>query len=188
MKDLIVENPVLEAAIQSFVRYGVKKTSMSEIAKEAGISRPTLYASYKSKDEVLAEVIRYYTKRRLNEFQERCKDAETLRAKLDIYFDGMTLFGYDLLQNSPEGQESGKGISDTGSAAFEDARFWARDALAEVLMPYQTKIISSGQTVEQLAHLIVSTSSGFRYIAADREELLRLLVSLKAMILVVAEK
>ena len=43
---------VCKAALECLKRLGLKKTSMSDIAKEAGISRPTLYKYFKNKEEV----------------------------------------------------------------------------------------------------------------------------------------
>lgn len=135
---------------------------MSDIAREAGISTPTLYASFKHKDEMLVGVIRYYTERRLYSFQERCSDVEDLGEKLEIYFEEMILAGYDLLQNLPDGQDARNGLGELGRTAFGEVRLWSCDALIEILVPYQTKIASTGQTIDQLARFIVNTSAGLR--------------------------
>lgn len=46
-----------EAALECLLRHGYEKTSMSDIAKEAGIARPTLYKHFKSKTEILFTAI-----------------------------------------------------------------------------------------------------------------------------------
>jgi len=46
-----------EAALECFIRHGYEKTSMSDIAKEAGIARPTLYKHFKTKTEMLFTAI-----------------------------------------------------------------------------------------------------------------------------------
>ena len=40
------EARIVAAAIQCFVRYGARKTSMADIATAAGVSRQTLYDSF----------------------------------------------------------------------------------------------------------------------------------------------
>jgi AcrR family transcriptional regulator len=50
-------NRVCKAALECLRRVGLEKTSMSDIAREAGISRPTLYKYFKSKDEVFFAAI-----------------------------------------------------------------------------------------------------------------------------------
>jgi AcrR family transcriptional regulator len=48
---------VCKAALECLKRLGLEKTTMSDIAKEAGIARPTLYKHFKSKDEVFFAAI-----------------------------------------------------------------------------------------------------------------------------------
>jgi len=43
---------ILKAASNSFQRWGVNKTTMEDIAREAGKGKSTLYYYYKSKDEI----------------------------------------------------------------------------------------------------------------------------------------
>jgi AcrR family transcriptional regulator len=47
---------ILEGAIRAFGRYGLRKSSMSDICTEAGVSRGTMYRYFKSKDQVLEAV------------------------------------------------------------------------------------------------------------------------------------
>jgi AcrR family transcriptional regulator len=49
-----------EAALESARCIGFEKTTMSDIAKMAGVARPTLYKYFKSKDEVLFVAIDIY--------------------------------------------------------------------------------------------------------------------------------
>jgi AcrR family transcriptional regulator len=43
---------ILEAAFKTFVSYGFKRTTMADIADEAGISRPALYLQFKNKGDI----------------------------------------------------------------------------------------------------------------------------------------
>lgn len=55
MKDL--SSRVIEAAAILFRRFGFKKTSVDEIAREAGVAKSTLYQHYRSKEELLLAVV-----------------------------------------------------------------------------------------------------------------------------------
>jgi AcrR family transcriptional regulator len=44
---------ILDAARELFLKNGVDKTSMDEIAKEADYSKSTIYVYFKSKDDIL---------------------------------------------------------------------------------------------------------------------------------------
>lgn len=46
-----------EAALESIKQRGLEKTTMSDIAKEAGVARPTLYKHFKSKTEIFFAAI-----------------------------------------------------------------------------------------------------------------------------------
>jgi AcrR family transcriptional regulator len=45
---------IQKAAIEEFASHGLRRTSMADIARAAGISRPALYQYFRDKDEVIA--------------------------------------------------------------------------------------------------------------------------------------
>jgi AcrR family transcriptional regulator len=48
---------VADAALRLFARYGYKRTSMDDIAKEAGLAKATLYLHFKGKDDVFRAML-----------------------------------------------------------------------------------------------------------------------------------
>lgn len=56
-KDEIVKAAILQAAERVFQKWGLNKTTMEDIAKEAGKGKSTLYYYYKSKEEIFETVI-----------------------------------------------------------------------------------------------------------------------------------
>ncbi|MEB2286112.1 MAG: hypothetical protein B6D46_07980 [Polyangiaceae bacterium UTPRO1] len=48
---------ILEAARQRFLRFGVPKTTMDEVAREAGCSRTTLYSYFRNKEDLYARLL-----------------------------------------------------------------------------------------------------------------------------------
>lgn len=48
---------ILEAARQRFLRFGVRKTTVDEVAREAGCSRTTLYAHFRNKRHLYASLL-----------------------------------------------------------------------------------------------------------------------------------
>ncbi|WND03762.1 TetR/AcrR family transcriptional regulator [Temperatibacter marinus] len=57
----------MEAALDVFLQYGFKKTSMEDIARGMGISRQAVYKNYKSKQDVLINVIIYFSEKSIAE-------------------------------------------------------------------------------------------------------------------------
>ena len=48
---------ILEAARRRFLRFGARKTTMDEVAREAGCSRTTLYAHFRNKEDLYASLL-----------------------------------------------------------------------------------------------------------------------------------
>lgn len=51
---------ILGAAFDAFTTYGFRRTSMEEIARRAGMSRPALYLHFANKEEIFRALIRSY--------------------------------------------------------------------------------------------------------------------------------
>ncbi len=54
---------ILEAAGLLFARYGLKKTSIDEIAQQAGLGKGTIYLYFKSKEELFAKIVEGFGER-----------------------------------------------------------------------------------------------------------------------------
>lgn len=48
---------ILEAARRRFLRFGVRKTTVEDVAREAGCSRTTLYAHFRNKQDLYASLL-----------------------------------------------------------------------------------------------------------------------------------
>ena len=52
---------IVDAAYECFWRAGFRRTNVDGIAAQAGVTKRTLYAHFRSKDDLLAEVLRHYS-------------------------------------------------------------------------------------------------------------------------------
>lgn len=50
---------ILDAAGETFIRYGFRKTSMDDVARAAGISRQSLYAYFPTKEALFRDVVEH---------------------------------------------------------------------------------------------------------------------------------
>lgn len=94
---------ILDAADKLFCKNGVEKTTMEQLAAEAGYSKPTLYGYFKDKDEVyFALVLEFMEKivvkvdKAINEqtafndtFSKICQDVFRLATRYPLYFEGL---------------------------------------------------------------------------------------------------
>ena len=62
VRDQDKQQRIKEAMVRLFLREGIDGTSISKIAKEACVSPATIYVYYDSKEEMLAEVFREYSR------------------------------------------------------------------------------------------------------------------------------
>jgi AcrR family transcriptional regulator len=78
---------IVQAAIALFNRYGFRKTTLEDIAKEAGVGKATLYHYVEGKEELLAEMV----ERLFQRFKKRLDEVVALnvssREKLVRYAD-----------------------------------------------------------------------------------------------------
>jgi len=61
---------ILQASLDLFMKYGIQKVSISEIAKEAQVSQVTIYNYFGSKNELIQEVIIFYVDKVWEEYEQ----------------------------------------------------------------------------------------------------------------------
>ena len=80
--DLDAENRICAAAFNCFNRLGVQKTSMSDIAREAGITRPTLYKYFSNKNDLLFTAVDKEAYRFAESVVEHARGFKTIEARI----------------------------------------------------------------------------------------------------------
>lgn len=75
----------IEKAREYFHKYWYRKTSLSDLIAEIGISKPTFYNYFKNKEELFKMVMVNTYNEFLYEFNQRAKRATSAMEKLDIY-------------------------------------------------------------------------------------------------------
>ena len=73
---------ILEAAVKVFARQGFFQSTISQIAKEAGVADGTIYLYFKNKDDILVQFFCYKTKQVFERFREEVDRANNALDKL----------------------------------------------------------------------------------------------------------
>ena len=180
------EKSIVEAAVRLFSRYGVKRTSMNDIAREAGIARQTLYNAFANKDEVLKATIRLFTGRAMDAIATGLADRAALSDRLDLVFEHIAVQPFELLHASPNTEDIIEGFDSASrdEISLSNERF--RATIEELLEPYRAEIGKSGLTTRAFSDFIRHAASAAKHNARDRAHLNALLASLKTAAAAVA--
>lgn len=173
------QSKVLNAALEVFLRFGFKKTTMGDIAEKAGMSRPSLYLVYPNKEEILRAVFI----RKMEEFssgaEKKLEKCSGLEAGISAILDSWILEPFKMISASPESEE----ILDLGHTFAPDLR-------DEMLKQIETQLIGvirsapdtsapaikkSGITIETVARLIAVSTVEMKQLVRSPKELKQLL-------------
>ncbi|MAF33052.1 MAG: TetR/AcrR family transcriptional regulator [Desulfobacterales bacterium] len=73
---------ILEAAVKVFAEKGFFQSTISQIAKEAGVADGTIYLYFKNKDDILTQFFSYKTKLVFDRFKEAVEEGPNAIEKL----------------------------------------------------------------------------------------------------------
>lgn len=112
---------IMRAAYEVFAQYGFKRTSMDDIAKAAGVSRPALYQIFANKREIFRGIITAH-------ISHVCTELETLLARSDLELDALLreilstalIEPHRLLEDMPHGEELLGTSKDIAGDLFEE--------------------------------------------------------------------
>ncbi|MEV0597786.1 TetR family transcriptional regulator [Streptomyces sp. NPDC050315] len=77
---------LLDAAYEQFCRMGIKRSTMADVARLAGVSRITVYRRFASKDVLVEQVVRREFRRYFDQFIVDIKDARTVADRVVLGF------------------------------------------------------------------------------------------------------
>ena len=121
---------VLRVAFDQFWRKGVRGTSLSDIARDAGVQRGSLYNAFGSKEALFLCAYERYASEYLNSLQ-KVLGSGTLRARLTAFFD-LTIKNFRS-GSPPRGCPTTRGLMELGSVEGEGLDDNARQAFADLV-------------------------------------------------------
>ncbi|MDD9908803.1 MAG: TetR family transcriptional regulator [Ahrensia sp.] len=96
---------ILRAAYDAFAKYGFRRTSMDDIAKAAGVSRPALYQSFANKGEIFRALIEAHLGHVETELSWHIGQGKPLREMLTDMVESAVIDPHRLLQGMAHGEE-----------------------------------------------------------------------------------
>jgi len=77
---------IIEAARQSFAKFGYKKTTLEDIGNAIGLNKASIYYYFTNKEEIYTSVIMIELEQFVTNLQERIRNTETCENQITIYF------------------------------------------------------------------------------------------------------
>jgi AcrR family transcriptional regulator len=169
---------ILDAAIDVCSRYGVRKATMGDIAERAGISRPTLYARYANKDEIMAAAMQLISERVVVEVTEAWRSATTISERIDVFLDCAIVRFFEQIKQMPDSSDLLTGSGD-GAAPHLKAEQGKIDLLTELFAARKDVLAAHGSSPAELADFFYASAASFKFTARDGKHLASLLATLK---------
>lgn len=165
------ESRVLETATSVFLRYGYRRTTMGDLAKAAGISRPALYLLFCNKERVFEAALKRLSANLLEEIRAGIAQRESPKERLQLAFELWAVRPFAMLMDSPDAQ-------DLINCGFE----FAEDVMAQNYAAFEALLVSllgtfpgprpeDAPTLEQIAHVLAVSVRGFKSAARSVQEL-----------------
>lgn len=96
---------ILNAAFDVFVTYGFRKTSMDDIARAAGMSRPTLYQNFKNKKDIFRALSRTMAERAAEMAKQEMEGNGSFGERMMRALDVSILSVHRIIDATPHGTE-----------------------------------------------------------------------------------
>ena len=179
------EQRIVDAALRLAQRHGYRKVTMMDIAAEAGMSRPSLYASFANKEAILGALMADHTRRNAAEADLQLARLGTLEERLAALFDIWILKPYASVIGSENGADlvANAAVYAPRATAALYTRF--EEQLREILAPAMPR--QRHLSAADVAHILRMATQGLKATSATLDELERLISGLIAMAVATAE-
>lgn len=181
------EKQIAEAAANVYTRKGVRRATMSDIAKEAKVTRQTVYNTFANTDEVLRGAIRHYVDTQWQKIRQAWLECEDLDGKLEILLRHFAVEPWEFINSSEEAAELEHGYNAAGRAEVAASRLAFRDEVAAIFTPFERQLRKRGTSPHAVADFIGWAIEGVKHNCQDRETLLLSLSTLKAALLALTD-
>lgn len=155
---------ILEAAVGVFSRYGYRRTSIDDVAREAGVAKGTIYLYHQSKEALFQAVGRAVGERLLRGAEDARRSPGSLADRIRLLLEAKFLYLYDVVVKSPHAAElldsKGRLLADVFEAV--DRRYHAHLAalLAEGVAQGEIDLSRAGLSPTAAAAFLVRVGHG----------------------------
>ncbi|WP_170585791.1 TetR/AcrR family transcriptional regulator [Ruegeria arenilitoris] len=173
---------ILTSAFQAFSAYGFRKTSMDDIARGAGMSRPAVYLHYKNKEAIVRSLTHAHYAEKIEAVAQALQGDGTVPEILARAIDAQ-IAGMAAILASPHGLE----MLDTSKSTAADIVAEGEAALADLYAEWLKRELAAGRVrlpdgPAETARTITATLKGIKMTASNAEEFEQRIAQLSALI------
>jgi AcrR family transcriptional regulator len=162
---------ILDAALRVFGQYGYRRTSMDDLAREAGIGKGTIYLSFASKDEVFQALSQRLSERMLADARSARHQPGTTADKLAAMSAAWFGTYIETIWNSPHAAElmdaKHRLSADLVAPSMSQFRRLVCDVIAEAAATGELDLEPAGLTPDAAAELLIAGGRGLESSAAS---------------------
>ncbi|WP_205718421.1 TetR/AcrR family transcriptional regulator [Actinomadura sp. WMMA1423] len=164
MTDAMIES-ILDAAYTCFTRHGVRRTTMDDIAREAGMSRAAVYLHVRNKQDAFRRLAERLLERAMTEARLGAESGEGLAARLTAALEAKLGLALRLWRDSP---------AHAAELLGEDARLSADliesyDAAMRDLLAATVRTGAPDADATEFAELLLALTRGLEADLSDPE-------------------
>ena len=162
------QQAILESAWTAFSTYGFRKTSMDDIARGAGMSRPAVYLRYRNKEAIFAGLVEWHYGLVLETVAAALASEGSLSERLHAAFEAQDGPAMKAMMDSPHGLE----LFEAGMSAAGEAIATGELALRGVYAQWLRAEADAGHItlpgeVEEVARVFCSAKKGVKHTSQD---------------------
>ena len=176
------QRAILNSAFQAFSAYGFRKTSMDDIARGAGMSRPAVYLHFKNKEAIVRSLTQAHYAEKIEAVKQELQGGgtvpEIVARAINVQSAGMAT-----ILASPHGLE----MLDTSKSTAADIVAEGEATLANLYADWLAREHAKDRVhlpdgPEETAKTITATLKGIKMTASNAEEFERRIAQLATLI------
>jgi AcrR family transcriptional regulator len=164
-----------------FMRYGYRRVTMDDIARQVGISRPALYLTFPGKEAIFRDVVAMGHEELLHEIEAGLPDQHSLSAQLVHVFELWSVRTFDMVARSPAADELMTSSYDFAGDVFERAAQRLARIVTDLIRAAVAKPDALQPPAAVRARIVIAAAHGFKSAARDTQDMRTLVHDLVRM-------
>lgn len=159
IKNIARRQQILEAGRETIARYGYRRTSMDDIAKAVGVSRPALYQHFKNKSEIYRGVVSWVCDQSLFQVEDALSRDAPLSERLGNALKLGITDPHREVENMPHGDEILSFKDELATDILED---WGAKIGEKISRAFENEPAVDSELAISLSHTLMNVISGLK--------------------------